>query len=270
MINKIFKQRMEDPPPLEGVARGVPSAFAAIVRKLMNKKPDERYQDCAELRADLARWTDPAARPRHPRGRGRGRPQLPAPAPGARRGRPPPPRSATSPSIRDAVSLRHLGDPEPSVAPRHQLPLPPICRRRPPVSLARSPSAPGLPPARRRRSAWLFQFAMVAIAVGHRRHHPDRDLLPLLSIGARFALDKAPARNKPGHVTVLDRGFRMSMIAISSQPASMRDAAAQNSGSCRSNDVVEINLLLPIAVGRRAHRAVPASGSRASASSFAR
>ena len=59
MINKIFKQRMEDPPPLESVARGVPAAFAAIVRKLMNKKPAERYQDGAELRADLARWTDP-------------------------------------------------------------------------------------------------------------------------------------------------------------------------------------------------------------------
>src|SRR5579883_509697 len=60
MINKIFKQRMEDPPPLETVARGVPAAFAALVRKLMSKKPQERYQDCGELRADLLRWTDPA------------------------------------------------------------------------------------------------------------------------------------------------------------------------------------------------------------------
>ena len=60
MINKIFKQRMDDPEPLEKVARGVPAAFAAIVRKLMAKKPEERYQTCAELRADLARWTDPS------------------------------------------------------------------------------------------------------------------------------------------------------------------------------------------------------------------
>jgi serine/threonine protein kinase len=32
MINKIFKQRMEDPEPLEQIARGVPAAFAAIIR----------------------------------------------------------------------------------------------------------------------------------------------------------------------------------------------------------------------------------------------
>ncbi|MHC5543192.1 serine/threonine-protein kinase, partial [Singulisphaera rosea] len=43
VVNKIFKQRMEDPEPLERVARGVPSAFAAIVRKLMAKVPDDRY-----------------------------------------------------------------------------------------------------------------------------------------------------------------------------------------------------------------------------------
>ena len=59
MINKIYKQRMEDPPPLENRARGVPAAFAAVVRKLMSKNPEERYQNAAELRADLARWTDP-------------------------------------------------------------------------------------------------------------------------------------------------------------------------------------------------------------------
>ena len=41
-------------------ARGVPAAFAAVVRKLMSKNPEERYQNAAELRADLARWTDPA------------------------------------------------------------------------------------------------------------------------------------------------------------------------------------------------------------------
>jgi serine/threonine-protein kinase len=59
VVNKIFKQRMEDPEPLERVVRGVPAAFAAIVRKLMAKKPEDRYQNCTELRADLARWTDP-------------------------------------------------------------------------------------------------------------------------------------------------------------------------------------------------------------------
>ena len=42
-INKIFKQRMEDPEPIERVARGVPAAFGAIIRKLMAKNPAERY-----------------------------------------------------------------------------------------------------------------------------------------------------------------------------------------------------------------------------------
>ncbi|HKI20847.1 MAG TPA: serine/threonine-protein kinase, partial [Isosphaeraceae bacterium] len=36
MINKIFKQRMEDPEPIEKLVRGVPAAFATIVRKLMS------------------------------------------------------------------------------------------------------------------------------------------------------------------------------------------------------------------------------------------
>ena len=59
IVNKIYKQRMEDPDPLERVAKSVPSSFAAIVRKLMAKNPDDRYQTCTELRADLIRWTDP-------------------------------------------------------------------------------------------------------------------------------------------------------------------------------------------------------------------
>ena len=81
MINKIFKQRMEDPEPLETLARGVPAAFAAVVRKLMSKEPAERHQNCAELRADLMRWTDPA----------RVRAILGSEADAARSFRPPPP-----------------------------------------------------------------------------------------------------------------------------------------------------------------------------------
>jgi serine/threonine-protein kinase len=164
MINKIFKQRMEDPPPLESVARGVPSAFAAVVRKLMNKKPEERYQDCAELRPDLARWTDPR----------RVHAILGAEAEAARSFRPPPPEldeedlrllEGDDSDTRDGVSLRLLGDPQPSVAPRHRQPLPPLTAvvRPEPTREARSPI--------RSRSggddvAWLFQFAMIAIAVG--------------------------------------------------------------------------------------------------------
>lgn len=58
-INKIYKQRMVDPPLLERCAPGVPPAFAAIVRKMMAKNPSDRYQDVPSLRADLARWLDP-------------------------------------------------------------------------------------------------------------------------------------------------------------------------------------------------------------------
>ncbi len=60
VINKIYKQRMEDPPPLERLVPNIPSSFAALVRKLMAKNPDHRYQSARELAADLARWTDPA------------------------------------------------------------------------------------------------------------------------------------------------------------------------------------------------------------------
>lgn len=164
MINKIFKQRMEDPPPLESVARGVPAAFGALVRKLMSKKPEERYQNCAELRADLARWTDPR----------RVHAILGAEAEAARSFHPPPPEldeddlrllDLDDSDSRDAVSLRVLGDPEPSVAPRHQRPLPPVTAvvRPPPPRPARG--------SRTSRShgedyAWLFQFAIIAIATG--------------------------------------------------------------------------------------------------------
>ena len=81
MINKIFKQRMEDPPPLENRARGVPAAFAAIVRKLMSKKPDERYQNCRRAAGRPGALDRPGAGPRDPRGRGRGRPELSPAAP---------------------------------------------------------------------------------------------------------------------------------------------------------------------------------------------
>jgi serine/threonine-protein kinase len=166
MINKIFKQRMEDPEPLEKVARTVPAAFAALVRKLMNKEPVERYQDCAELRRDLARWTDPA----------RVRSILGAQAEAARSFRPPPPDlveedlrllDSIDSTSGDGLSLRDLGRAEPSVAPRHQAPLPPltaVVRQAPSRSVPDSDS-----PARERSSddtRWLIQFAVFAIVAG--------------------------------------------------------------------------------------------------------
>lgn len=123
VINKIFKQRLDDPEPLEKVAKGVPAAFAAVVRKLMAKAPDDRYQSAGELRRDLARWADPSVV----------RAILGAEAETARAFRPPPPEiedddlrtlepSSGSFSL---ASLRDLGSSEAAPAPMHRPPPPP-------------------------------------------------------------------------------------------------------------------------------------------------
>ncbi len=120
VVNKIFKQRMDDPEPLERVARGVPSAFAAIVRKLMNKNPADRYQTIAELRTDLARWADPAVV----------HAILGAEADAARSFRPPAPE-VDDDDLRvfdkkdgssSGLSLRDFGASEAPVAPMHRPP----------------------------------------------------------------------------------------------------------------------------------------------------
>jgi serine/threonine protein kinase len=164
MINKIFKQRMEDPEPLETVARTVPAAFAAVVRKLMSKKPEERYQNCAELRGDLARWIDPA----------RVRAILGAEADAARSFRPPPPElveedlrllDSDESASRDSLSLRDLGGAEPSMAPRHQAPLPPLTAL---IRTApnRGSTQPSMISSANDDSRWLVQFAIVAALAG--------------------------------------------------------------------------------------------------------
>ncbi|WP_165222655.1 serine/threonine-protein kinase [Aquisphaera insulae] len=160
MINKIFRQRLDDPEPLEKVARGVPTAFAAIVRKLMSKKPEERYATCAELRADMARWTDPD----------RVHAILGAEADAARSFRPPPPPlaeedllllSISDESAPGIVSLRDLGDPEPSHAPRYKAPAPPL-------PAARRPRPDGdmgrVAPIDDTR--WLIHFCLVVMGLG--------------------------------------------------------------------------------------------------------
>jgi eukaryotic-like serine/threonine-protein kinase len=164
MINKIFRQRMEDPDPLETQARGVPASFAAIVRKLMSKKPEERHQSCAELRGDLARWTDPATV----------RAILGAEADAARTFRPPPPELVDEDlrlldvdefASRDGISIRDLGAAEPSMAPRHQAPMPPL------IAIVRSApnrdsNIPTVPRLGADDSRWLFHFAIIAAIVG--------------------------------------------------------------------------------------------------------
>jgi serine/threonine-protein kinase len=164
VINKIFKQRMEDPEPLESRARGVPLAFAAVVRKLMSKKPEERYASCGELRADLVRWTDPALV----------RAILGSEADSARSFRPPPPELGDEDlrlmdgelsASQDSLSLRDLGAAEPSLAPRHVAPMPPL------TALVRSApsrklSARVLPTRAPDDSRWLIHFGIIAAILG--------------------------------------------------------------------------------------------------------
>lgn len=155
-INKVYKQRMEDPEPIERVASGVPAAYAALVRKLMAKEPAERYQTCAELRVDLERWTDPL----------RVRSLL---GPGAEQGQafhPPPPvleeedlRLLAPDANPSVISLRDLGDPEPTPAPRHRPPPAPI-----PARFRSEPRDPRKDPLGEAR--WLIHFSLIALAAG--------------------------------------------------------------------------------------------------------
>jgi serine/threonine-protein kinase len=48
-MEKLLKHRMDQPRPIEQIRPEVPPAVAAIVRKLMAKKPNDRYQTPAEL-----------------------------------------------------------------------------------------------------------------------------------------------------------------------------------------------------------------------------
>jgi len=166
VVNKIFKQRMEDPEPLERVVKGVPAAFAAIVRKLMAKTPNDRYQTCAELRADLARWTDPE----------KVRAILGTEAETARAFHLPPPElldddlRVLSDEDRgsQAFSLRDLGDAEPAVAPMHRPPPPPV----PALVLLpgeRKEAPPAALPGHSRAgddSKWLIHFIAIAVLCG--------------------------------------------------------------------------------------------------------
>ncbi|MDG3002982.1 serine/threonine-protein kinase [Paludisphaera mucosa] len=156
-INKIFKQRMEDPEPIERVAKGVPPAFAAIVRKLMAKEPADRYQTCAELRTDLERWTDAMFV----------RSLLGSAAETAHAFHPPPPvleeddlRLLTADSSPSVISLRSLGEAEPTPAPRRRTPPPPLkARYRPLADPERRSVLAG-------DSRWLVHFSLIALAIG--------------------------------------------------------------------------------------------------------
>ena len=160
VINKIFRQRLDDPEPLENIARGVPAAFAAMVRKLMAKKPDERVSDLQ----GAARRHGALDRP-HPAARDPG-----AEAEAARSFHPPPPPLAdedlqllsiaddTSPSV---LSLRDLGDAEPSPAPRHRWPLPPL-----PAAVRHRPEPDPRTSRMSNDTRWLLHFSLIVLGLG--------------------------------------------------------------------------------------------------------
>ena len=160
LINKVFRQRLDDPEPLEKLARGVPATFAAIVRKLMAKTPADRYQSCAELRADLMRWTDPQ----------RLQTILGAEAEAVRSFRPPPPNPAdedvqllaiAAEGSASVLSIRDLGDPEPTRASRHRAVSPLI-----PASAHSHPESASLPSGQPSDSRWLWHFSLVLLGLG--------------------------------------------------------------------------------------------------------
>jgi len=60
-VDKLFRHQGEDAVPIERYNPSVPPAVAAIVRRLMAKKPADRYQTPAELAAALTPLVEPGA-----------------------------------------------------------------------------------------------------------------------------------------------------------------------------------------------------------------
>jgi formylglycine-generating enzyme required for sulfatase activity/serine/threonine protein kinase len=60
-LEKIFKHVEEEPPPVEDRRPDLPPEVTAVVRRLMAKKPADRYQTPAEAAAALAPFCQPAA-----------------------------------------------------------------------------------------------------------------------------------------------------------------------------------------------------------------
>jgi formylglycine-generating enzyme required for sulfatase activity/serine/threonine protein kinase len=58
-LEKLMKHRMDEPPAIEKLRPEVPAGVSAILRKLLAKKPEDRYQTPAELAAALAPFSKP-------------------------------------------------------------------------------------------------------------------------------------------------------------------------------------------------------------------
>jgi hypothetical protein len=57
LVQKLDRQRWETPPSVDQLRKDIPSAVAAVVRRLMAKHPDDRYRTPAELAAALEQLT---------------------------------------------------------------------------------------------------------------------------------------------------------------------------------------------------------------------
>jgi serine/threonine-protein kinase len=60
MLEKLYRHAHEDPMPVDRVAPGVPCGLALVVRKMLAKRPDDRYQSPADVAEALAHFC-PAA-----------------------------------------------------------------------------------------------------------------------------------------------------------------------------------------------------------------
>ena len=164
MINKIFKQRMEDPEPLEnrgarrpgGVRRDRPQADGQEARGAL---PDLRRAPRRPGALDR-----PGAGPRDPRRRGRGRPQFPPPRPSSTK--------TTSASWTARIQSATIASPSAtSELPSPRWP-PATINPYPPCQPFSDQQIPGTrdpqpaPAPQSTETAWLFQFALIVVAVG--------------------------------------------------------------------------------------------------------
>ncbi len=58
-LNKIYKHHLDLPEPLERLVGGVPAGLAALIAKLMAKRPADRYPSARAVAADLAYFAKP-------------------------------------------------------------------------------------------------------------------------------------------------------------------------------------------------------------------
>ena len=245
VVNKIFKQRMDDPEPLEqrgprrprGVRRHRPQADGQGPRRPL---PDLR--GAPRRPGPLDR---PGAGPGDPRRRGRGGPRLPAPQPGARGRRPPPPERrrrlvaglllAPRPGRRRARRRPHAqAAPRRPSAPSSSTPVDDVAAARP--SLPPHVNAVPAPTTNR----WLIHFIAIAVFLG---------VLAILAITL--------LRDRPSRVAGPSFAFRSSSHAwrTAFRPRFSRGTALQwprfkahllsKPSTTSAPDVVEIGLLLP-------------------------